>query len=151
MTGALIILAVTVAIGALLWAWEHWRQARHGTTLHHHHGSSADINQNVGSITDSGTSSEKKEPEVCCGLHAFCEKTGKYNDVIVYYDDEELDRFRGRKADEYTDEETEEFRDILLTMRPEDAPGWAVSLEKRGIEVPEGIKPELELVLFDSL
>lgn len=146
MTGALIILIVTIAVGVLLWVWERWRSTRHGNSLHHHHATPDTDNQEPGT----GSKEKPKEPEVCCGLHAFCEKTGKYNDVIVYYDDEELDRFRGRKADEYTDEETEEFRDVLLTMRPEDAPGWAVSLEKRGIEVPEGVKPELDLMLVES-
>lgn len=146
MIGALIILVVTVAVGVLLWAWEHWRQPRHGATMHHHHGS-----QEAESKEDANAESAKAQvPEVCCGLHAFCEKTGKYNDVIVYYDDEELDRFSGRASDDYSDEETEEFRDVLLTMRTEDAPGWAVSLEKRGIEVPEGIKPELELILIEN-
>lgn len=142
MTGALIILAVTVAVGVLLWAWEHWRQPRHGATLHHHNNHSEEDTE--------GESSQPKEPEVCCGLHAFCEKTGKYNDRIVYYDDEELDRFRGRGSEDYTDAETEEFRDVLLTMRPEDAPGWAVSLEKRGIEVPASVMPELELMMSES-
>ncbi len=139
MTGALIILLVTLAIGVLLWAWERYRTQRHGPSLHHH--------------AASGEESRIKSQEssaVCCGLHAICEKTGQINEPPVYYDDEELDRFAGRDAADYTDAETEEFRDVLLTLLPSDAPGWSVSLEKRRINLPETLRPELEL-LFSEL
>ncbi len=144
MTGALIILAVTIAIGILLWGWERFRTQRHGHSLHHH---------NVGKHQKSyGENPEVSEsaPSVCCGLHAICEKTGQINEPPVYYDDEELDRFAGRDASDYTDEETEEFRDVLLTLLPSDAPGWSVSLEKRRINLPEVLKPELELMLAEG-
>lgn len=91
----------------------------------------------------------KTEPAVCCGLHAICEKTGQINEPPVYYDDEELDRFAGREASDYTDAETEEFRDVLLTLLPSDAPGWSVSLEKRRINLPAELVPELELMLSE--
>ena len=39
---------------------------------------------------------------------------------IEYYDDEELDKYKGRPSDCYSDEETEEFREILYTMKPEE-------------------------------
>ena len=35
---------------------------------------------------------------------------------IEYFDDEELDSFIGRPADSYTDDETEQFSDVLYTM-----------------------------------
>ncbi len=38
-------------------------------------------------------------------------------------DDEELDRFAGRAADNYTDEEVEEFSEVLYTMQPEEVAG----------------------------
>ena len=34
---------------------------------------------------------------------------------IEYFDDEELDSFIGRPADSYTDDETEQFSDVLYT------------------------------------
>ena len=85
----------------------------------------------------------------CCGLHAICEKTGQINESPVYYDDEELDRFAGRGEEDYSDEEIEEFRDVLLTLMPQDAPGWTVSLERRRINLPVELKPELELLLSE--
>ncbi len=145
MTGALIILLVTLAIGVLLWAWERYRTQRHGPSLHHH-------NDQRSTINDSVSQSAKRETQnaVCCGLHAICEKTGQINEPPVYYDDEELDRFAGRDATDYTDEETEEFRDVLLTLLPSDAPGWSISLEKRRINLPATLRPELELLLLEG-
>ena len=48
--------------------------------------------------------------EECCGQHETCEKDSLLAAVskgVEYYNDEELDRFRGRASDEYTDEEVE--------------------------------------------
>lgn len=154
MTGALIILAVTVAIGVLLWAWEKFRTQRHGHSLHHHHETGGRRPQPENSDPSDNQTKRNAQPAtqraVCCGLHAICEKTGQINEPPVYYDDEELDRFAGRAATDYTDEETEEFRDVLLTLLPSDAPGWSVSLEKRRINLPAELRPELELLLSES-
>lgn len=152
MTGALLILAVTAAIGFLLWLWERYRTPRHGSSLHHHNNSQESGVKSEDS-TDADTSENgkrKTEPAVCCGLHAICEKTGQVNEPPVYYDDEELDRYAGRDAEAYSDAETEEFRDVLLTLAPGEAPGWAVSLEKRNICLPAELKPELDLLLTEN-
>ena len=151
MTGALIILAVTVATGVLLWAWEKFRSQRHGPSLHHH----AERQEGQGARGQESSAPTTQQPNnpttsICCGLHAICEKTGQINEPPVYYDDEELDRFAGRPATDYTDEETEEFRDVLLTLLPSDAPGWSVSLEKRRINLPAELMPELELMLLEG-
>ncbi len=61
---------------------------------------------------------------------------------IEYYDDEELDRFRGRLSDSYTDDEAEEFAEVMLTMRPEEVKGWSRSLILRGINMPNQIKDD---------
>lgn len=145
MGGALIILVVTIAVGVILWAWE---RARGGKPLHHHtppapqplEGGASDAEDNTPPLGGRG---------VCCGLHSICEKTGQINEPPVYYDDEELDRFAGRGEDDYSDEEIEEFRDVLLTLLPKDAPGWTVSLERRRINLPVELKPELELLLSE--
>ena len=51
------------------------------------------------------------EEEECCGEHEVCEK-GKIKRAlrtdIEYFDDEELDRYRGTAADEYSDDAIEE-------------------------------------------
>jgi len=69
---------------------------------------------------------------------------------IEYYDDEELDRFKGRDSDAYSDEEIEQFAEVLYTMRPEEVKGWTRSLTLRGISLPNALKDEV-FTLSDSL
>jgi hypothetical protein len=66
---------------------------------------------------------------------------------VVYYDDEELDAYAGRPEDRYTEAEVDRFRDVLLTMRPEEVAGWSVSLSRRGITPPEEIRDEMLLMM----
>ena len=86
----------------------------------------------------------------CCGQHEVCEKDSLLAAVskrIEYYDDEELDRFRGRASDDYTDEEVEEFREVMFTCKDEEVAGWCRSLQLRGIELPDELKDELFLII----
>lgn len=86
----------------------------------------------------------------CCGQHETCEKDSLLAAIskqIEYYDDEELDRFRGKESTDYSDEECEEFREILYTMQSEEVAGWIRSLQLRGVELPEGIKDEVFLIV----
>lgn len=62
---------------------------------------------------------------------------------IEYYDDEELDRFRGKEPDQYTDEEVEEFANILYTMQSHEVKEWNRSLILRQINLPNQIKDEV--------
>lgn len=66
---------------------------------------------------------------------------------IEYYDDEELDMFRGRDAADYTDDEAEQFREVLYSMRQEDVAGWNRSLILREINVPNQIRDELIMMI----
>ena len=96
-----------------------------------------------------------KTPEInsdaeCCGQHEVCEKESLLSAVskeIEYYDDEELDVYRGRPSEEYTQEETEEFRSILYTMRSDEVAGWIRSLQLRSVELPEGLRDEVLLIV----
>jgi succinate dehydrogenase flavin-adding protein (antitoxin of CptAB toxin-antitoxin module) len=94
---------------------------------------------------------EVKEPDAeCCGQHEVCEKESLLAAVskrIEYYDDEELDRFAGRESDSYSDEEVEEFREILYTTHEVEVAGWARSLQLRGIAMPDALKDELFLII----
>lgn len=86
----------------------------------------------------------------CCGQHEVCEKDSLLAAVskgIEYYNDEELDRYRGRYSDEYTDEEVEEFREVMLTCKDDEVAGWCRSLQLRGIELPDDLKDELFLII----
>lgn len=138
MTGALLILAVMIVAGLLLYITDV-------KYFRHHHNE-----VNVGNGED-GPQIKENENEVCCGQHLICEKTSLAvtTDEIIYYDDEELDRFKGRSPQSYTASETEEFRDVLLTLLPEDVAGWARSITLRGIELPYDVKDELLMLVSE--
>ena len=68
---------------------------------------------------------------------------------VEYYDDEELDAYKGRRSDSYSDNEAVAFADVLYTMRPQEVKGWARSLSLRGIEVPDQLKDELLMLMSD--
>ena len=69
---------------------------------------------------------------------------------IVYYDDEELDAFKGRGARDYTEAEIEQFRDVLYTLKPADLLGWEQSVTKRGIVLPTSIRDEFIALYNDA-
>ena len=86
----------------------------------------------------------------CCGQHEVCEKESLLAAVsknIEYYNDEELDRFRGTESDEYTDAEAEEFREVLYTMKEDEVAGWVRSLQLRAVELPDQLKSEVFLIV----
>ncbi len=89
--------------------------------------------------------SHDSEDGVCCGKHTNCAKG--YDNSNLYFDDEELDRFKGRRPEEYTDADIEEFRHVLYTMKKEEVDTWAHCLQTRGIEIPQEIKDEILLIL----
>ena len=94
---------------------------------------------------------EVKEVDVeCCGQHEVCERDSLLAAVskkIEYYDDEELDQFIGREGNMYTEEETEQFRDVLYTTKDDEVAGWIRSLQLRGIELPDNLKDEVFLII----
>lgn len=89
--------------------------------------------------------------EVCCGLHAVCEKGLPSDAETVYFDDEELDRFAGREPDAYTSDEEEEFREVLYTLIPSDVYPWGVSLTRRGVAMPTALRDEWLMLAGDSV
>ena len=86
----------------------------------------------------------------CCGQHEVCEKDSllaALSKEIEYYNDEELDRFRGKGGEDYTSEEAGEFRDVLYTMRSDEVAGWVRSLQLRMIALPNEVKDEVFLIV----
>ena len=136
MTVALILLAAIVLVGLLLYI-EHRAYLRRNPDKSEAAAAPAAV--------DGG--------DECCGLHITCEKDSllsAMSDKIEYYDDEELDRFAGKDEASYTDDEAEEFRDILLTMRADDIAGWARSLQLRGISLPQAVRDELIMIVSEA-
>ena len=129
MIAALIILAAMVATGVLLWLLDR----RHPQ--------------------DAGEEErEETQQEECCGMHITCEKDSLLTAMakeIEYYD-EELDAYRGTAADSYTADAIEQFRDVLLTLRPEEIAPWARSIQLRGIELPSPVRDELLMIVAEA-
>ena len=60
---------------------------------------------------------------------------------------EELDRFKSRTADSYSDDEIEQFAYVLHTMQPDEVAAWSRSLTLRGIELPNELRDEVILLM----
>ena len=102
-----------------------------------------------GEITELPSIKDVEDME-CCGQHETCEKDSLLAAVsrnVEYYNDEELDRFRGRTSDGYSEAETEEFREVLYTMKEVEVAGWVRSLQLRAVELPDGVKDEVFLIV----
>lgn len=132
MTVIMIIVGVLVIVGLCLYV--HDRLSR-------------------SSIAEPETKIDEEPVGECCGMHITCEKDSLLASVsneIVYYDDEELDVYAGRKATDYNDEEVEQFRDVLLTLLPQDIAGWGRSIQLRGIELPTIVREELIMIVAEA-
>ncbi|PWE00427.1 hypothetical protein [Marinilabilia rubra] len=84
-------------------------------------------------------------PADCCGAHEVCDKESliahTHGDVI-YFNDEELDVFKGKLPDQYSQQETKQFREVLTTMHPHEVSDWLRSLMARGIKLPLDVREE---------
>lgn len=163
MRGALVIFIAMVAIGIVLYLIDllYYRKKKglppvnlttkpsSPTADSATHSTTSKTSAPVEATTESPSGSD--EPEVCCGMHMVCEKTNlsPLSADIIYYDDEELDRFRGRDPKTYTPEETEEFRDVLMTLLPQDVAGWSRSIQLREISLPLDVRDELLLIVSE--
>ena len=86
----------------------------------------------------------------CCGQHETCEKESLLAAVskqIEYFNDEELDRFRGVESSDYLPDEIEEFRDVLYTMKEDEVAGWVRSLQLRAVALPDELKDEVFMIV----
>ena len=90
-------------------------------------------------------------PVTCCGAHEVCEAESllALSDKVIYYDDEELDQYRGTQPDDYTDDQIDEFREILLTLQTHEVAGWLRSLSLRKIEPPSEIRDEALMIVSE--
>ncbi|MDE7438398.1 MAG: phospholipase [Muribaculaceae bacterium] len=147
MKGALIILGVIIAIGVILYLGELRHRRKEEARLAEEPVATADSEEPSLQPAESA-----EQEDGCCGLHLVCEKDSlsPMSAEIEYYDDEELDRFIGRDGSDYTPEEVEEFRDVMMTLRADDVLGWARSITQRRLELPSDVRDEL-LILVNEV
>jgi hypothetical protein len=89
-------------------------------------------------------------PTECCGQHATCERDSLLAAVsreVIYYNDEELDAYRGIASDAYDDDAIEAFREVFYELREVEVAGWVRSLQLRGVELPDALKDEVLLIV----
>lgn len=101
--------------------------------------------------TDSSTSKPTNESGECCGQHLVCERETllQTNAEIIYYDDEELDALSGIPAEEYTETENQQIREVFETLKENDVPGWVRSLQLRNIQLPMDVREEALLIVVE--
>lgn len=156
MIGALVILIATILIGVVLYFADryYYKGKKDGEDVESSQASGSASGENavgqpdVSAEADAGAEEESEE---CCGMHKVCEKTNlsPLTPDYEYYDDEELDRFRGREPESYTEDESEEFREVLMTLLPSDVAGWSRSLQVREIKLPLDVREELLMIVAD--
>lgn len=141
MIPALIIFLAVVVVGAVLWALNRRDERR---------GRATEINGRPVADPPAGNNDEEG---ACCGMHITCERDSLLagiSDKVEYFDDEELDRFAGRDAASYTPAEEDEFREVLLTLLPDDIAPWGRSLQLRGITLPAPVREELLMIVAET-
>lgn len=101
------------------------------------------------------TSTSKPDTKDCgrddvCGVSCFCDEKSlelQMSEDIVYFDDEELDAYKGISAEAYNEKQIEEFSEVLTTLKPDEIPEWLHSLQLRGISLPVSLKDEALLMM----
>ncbi|OAV67801.1 hypothetical protein Barb6XT_01303 [Bacteroidales bacterium Barb6XT] len=90
--------------------------------------------------------------EACCGQHEVCERDTlriAATKKTVYYEDEDLDRFRGTDPSAYDEPAIDEFREVLYTLRETEVSGWLHSLQLRAVSLPDALRDEAFLMISD--
>lgn len=109
-----------------------------GLLSHNKDGSPDVINNNTSSCAS------------CDGFDPRCEQECMMEAAtkpIEYFDDEELDKFKDRPSDKYSDDEVEMFREVLYTMKTEEVKEWCRSLTLRNISLPDQLKDEVFMMI----
>lgn len=155
MIPALYILAAVLVVGAVLYL--------HHRLTHRHQTDTPATDARSSEASDQSVVSDQSAPsdpsvapdgaEACCGMHVTCERDSlltAVGDDALYYDDEELDAFRGIEADDYPADAIDAFRDVLLTLRPDEIAPWARAIQRRGLILPTPVRDELMLIVAEA-
>lgn len=95
------------------------------------------------------------EPRViasdCCGAHEVCDfdETDFNEEIIVYFEDEELDKLRNVRESDFTPEQIDELREVLYTLKPHEISKWLVSLGRRHIHLPAILQQEARQLIAE--
>jgi len=106
-------------------------------------------------ITDPAAKPDKESRKYtadCCGAHEVCEFNGlAFNqDEIIYFDDEELDELRNLREDQFTDQQIDDLREVLYTLRTDEISQWMISMGKRHIHIPSILQQEARQLMAEN-
>ena len=136
MKPAIVLLTILVVGGAIVWLIDR---------LFYHTDKAENLDETEENDASDATPAQGCADEAC-GIRSICPSeqilVSQCKREVIYYDDEELDGFAGREADDYTPEEEEQWRDILYTLQPGDLLGWGQSIKHRGLVMPASIQAE---------
>ena len=88
----------------------------------------------------------------CCGAHEICEfdESNFNEEIIVYFNDEELDELRNIREADLTASQIDDLREVLYTMKTNEISKWIVSLGRRHIHLPEILKQEARQLMMNQ-
>lgn len=142
----LIVICAVALVGLCLFDFFAGRKKKKSTDGHT--AQKADLSHislDVTSHEEYDARMKELEASQCCGAHDVCEKEQMIRALrqkIEYFNDEELDAYQGIGEDDYTDEQIEEFREVLYTMQTNEIEDWLKSLSLRGVTLPILLKDE---------
>ncbi|MDP3913780.1 MAG: hypothetical protein Q8R96_08595 [Bacteroidota bacterium] len=87
----------------------------------------------------------------CCGAHEICEfDESEFNEeIITYFDDEELDELRNVRESDLTTENIDDLREVLYTLRTEEIGKWLISIGRRHIHLPAILQQEARQLMTE--
>jgi hypothetical protein len=88
----------------------------------------------------------------CCGAHEVCDfdQIKADENIIEYYDDEELDVYKNKNEKEYSSSEIDQFREVLYTLNTHEIRYWLLSIERRKINLPSILKSEARNLMAEG-
>jgi len=138
MKPALLLLTILVVGGAIVWLIDR-------LFYHKDEAKNPDETEENPAIEEAPAPKQGCADE-SCGIRSICPSeqilAGECKQEVIYYDDEELDNYRGRDENDYSPEEEEQWRDVLYTLQPADLLGWGQSVKHRGLVMPAAIRDE---------
>lgn len=149
-----VLLALLLALGIFAAAMG-WRAPKDADVA----GKTSDsTNETAAAVTPDETSgTPKASPHDSAACHTCAaENTGCYAERMLrhatqvepqYFEDEELDAYRGISAETYSPEQEEEFAEVLHTLKEEEVADWLHALTLRGIELPVALREEAVMML----
>jgi len=87
----------------------------------------------------------------CCGAHEVCEQDSLLNadNIITYFDDEELDALANIQPTEYTPEQIIQLSEVFFTLKESDVASWLRSLQLRQIQLPIELREQALMIVSE--